>query len=87
MFFYSTLLLLLVEIKTIVSEQNSVTVTSIYDLKLSFIGHYIIRELSMKALIDMPRVKPVNIDVSGQLKSLTLMANILHNAQNLYEKL
>lgn len=87
MFFYSTLLLLLVEIKTIVSEENSVTVTSIYDLKLSFIGHYIIRELSMKALIDMPRVKPVNIDVSGQLKSLILMSNILRNAQNLYEKL
>lgn len=87
MFFYSTLLLLLVEIKIIVSEENSVTVTSIYDLKLSFIGHYIIRELSMKALIDMPRVKPVNIDVSGQLKSLILMSNILRNAQNLYEKL
>lgn len=87
MFFYSTLLLLLVEIKTIVSEENSVTVNSIYDLKLSFIGHYIIRELSMKALIDMPRVKPVNIDVSGQLKSLILMSNILRNAQNLYEKL
>lgn len=79
--------MLLVEIKTIVSEENSVTVTSIYDLKLSFIGHYIIRELSMKALIDMPRVKPVNIDVSGQLKSLILMSNILRNAQNLYEKL
>lgn len=41
----------------------------------------------MKALIDMPRVKPVNIDVSGQLKSLILMSNILRNAQNLYEKL